>query len=111
MHADRLPIKKDTIDETATIGRPFNIAVFIEVNPDVVIGAFVREDEHIWKDVDIVRVIDVDGLVFFDEVTCLSLDDVAKTTIQDHQHLIFLFVLKGEIVLLVYFVVALYGFL
>lgn len=111
MHADWLSIEEDAIDEAAAIGSSFDVAVLIEVNPDVVVGALVGEDSHIWKDVEVVRVVDVDGLVFFDEVTSLGLYDITETTVQDHQHLVLLFVLKRKVVLLVYFVVAFYGLL
>lgn len=47
MHAYRLTIKKDAIDKATAISRSFNIAIFIEVYSDVVIGAFVRENDHI----------------------------------------------------------------
>lgn len=66
------------------------------------------EDDHIRKNVHIIDSIEENSLILFNEVPSLCFDDIpTKFRVQHHEHLIFFLVLEREIVLLVYFVIAL----
>jgi hypothetical protein len=107
MHTDCFPEEEYTINEWVSIRRALYAAILTQIHSNVIISSLIGQYYQIRKDVHVIRIINEGGLKFFNEVPGLSFDDSSKATVQNHQHLIFFFILQWQVILLINFVVAL----
>lgn len=101
-------VDKNPIGEIGPISRSFSVAPFIQKQSDWMLAALPLWNEHqVGEEVDINNFIQHDRFVLGYVVPGSFIDDLSKPFIKFHEDYILLFVLEGNIVLLVDLVIAL----
>ena len=111
MDTERTTEKENPIDKISSIWCSLNVAILVQCDFEAIVRIFVSENGHIRQDIQSAGSIDIHCLILLHEISCLCFDDPPETRVQQEQHLIFLLIFKGKIVLLVHLMVALYRFL